>query len=81
MDTSELPAAALESVAFDLLEAADRRAAGNRLIRWVYQRYLEAVLFGRMEGSTGPIWKMLNQAGLGGTVMSVSTTKLIHFRV
>jgi len=50
----------------------DRRAAGNRLVRFVYQRHLEAVLYGRMEGSTGPIWKMMNQAGIGSTALSVS---------
>ena len=50
----------------------DRRAAGGRLVRFVYQRHLEAVLFGRAEGSSGPIWKLMNQAGIGSTTFSVN---------
>ena len=42
----------------------DRRAAGNRLVRFVFQRHLETVLYGRSEGSSGPIWKAMNAAGI-----------------
>jgi hypothetical protein len=30
------------------------------LVRWVYQRHLETVLYGRSDGSSGPIWKVMN---------------------
>ena len=50
----------------------DRRAAGNRVVRFVYQRHLEAVLYGRMEGSSGPIWKLMNQTGMSSTTLAVS---------
>jgi len=50
----------------------DRRAAGNRVVRFVYQRHLEAVLYGRSEGSSGPIWKLLNQTGMSTTTLAVS---------
>ena len=50
----------------------DRRAAGNRLVRFVFQRHLETVLYGRSEGSSGPIWKVMNAAGIGSTTMTVN---------
>lgn len=55
-----------------VITLTDRRAAGNRLVRFVFQRHLEAVLFGRMEGSSGPIWKLMNRAGIGSTALSIS---------
>ena len=33
-----------------VVSLTDRRAAGNRLVRWVYQRHLETVLYGRSDG-------------------------------
>ena len=51
-----------------VVSLVDRRAAGNRVVRFVYQRHLEAVLYGRIfEGSSGPIWKLLNQTGMNST--------------
>jgi hypothetical protein len=55
-----------------VVSLVDRRAAGNRVVRFVYQRHLEAVLYGRIEGSSGPIWKLLNQTGMNSTTLSVS---------
>ena len=55
-----------------VITLADRRAAGNRLVRFVFQRHLEAVLFGRTEGSSWPIWKLMNRAGIGSTTLPVS---------
>ena len=31
-----------------VVSLVDRRAAGNRIVRFVYQRHLEAVLYGRI---------------------------------
>ena len=50
----------------------DRRAGGHPLVRFIFQRHLETVLYGRTEGSTGPIWKILNTSGLGATALSVN---------
>ena len=38
------------------------------------QRHLECVLYNRDAdgGSSGPIWKLLNQSGLGATALQVS---------
>jgi hypothetical protein len=61
-----------EGFTLPVITLTDRRAAGNRLVRFVFQRHLEAVLFGRMEGSSGPIWKLMNRAGIGSTALSIS---------
>ena len=37
-----------------------------------FQRHLEAILYGRIEGSSGPIWKVMNQAGIGSTTLQVN---------
>jgi len=50
----------------------DRRAGGQPPIRFVFQRHLETVLYGRSEGSSGPIWKLLNATGLGSTALQVN---------
>jgi integrase len=50
----------------------DRRAGGSPLVRFIYQRHLEVVLYGRTEGSSGPIWKLLNGSGLGSTALAVN---------
>ena len=55
-----------------VVSLVDRRAAGNRIVRFVFQRHLEAVLYGRIEGSSGPIWKLMNQTGMSSTTLSVS---------
>ena len=55
----------------------DRRAAGNRLVRWVFQRHLETVLYGRSEGSSGPIWKVMNQAGIGATTLAICKANVV----
>ena len=47
-----------------VISLTDRRAAGNRLVRFVFQRHLETVLYGRSEGSSGPIWKTMNAPAL-----------------
>ena len=38
-----------------VISLIDRRAAVNRVVRFVFQRHLEAVLYGHIEGSSGPI--------------------------
>ena len=55
-----------------VISLPDRRAAGNQIVRFVYQRHLEAVLYGRVEGTSGPIWKLMNQSGMGSTAMPVN---------
>ena len=35
-----------------VISLTHRRAAGNRLVRFVLQRHLETVLYGRSEGSS-----------------------------
>ena len=44
-----------------VISLTDRRAAGNRLVRFVFQRHLETVLYGRSVGrelrSHLSIWK------------------------
>ena len=55
-----------------VVSLTDRRAAGNRLVRFVFQRHLETVLYGRSEGSSGPIWKVMNTAGIGATTLVVN---------
>ena len=55
-----------------VVSLVDRRAAGNRIVRFVYQRHLEAVLYGRIEGASGPIWKLMNQTGMSSTTLAVS---------
>ena len=54
-----------------VISLTDRRAAGNRLVRFVYQRHLEAILYGRAEGSSGPIYKLLASSGMGSTTLTV----------
>ena len=49
-----------EGFTMPVVSLTDRRAAGNRLVRFVFQRHLETVLYGRSEGSSGPIWKVMN---------------------
>ena len=55
-----------------VISLTDRRAAGNRLVRFVFQRHLETVLYGRSDGSSGPIWKVMNTAGIGSTTMAIN---------
>ena len=55
----------------------DRRAGGNPLVKFVFQRHLESVLYGRTEGSSGPIWKMLNATGMGTTALPVSKASVV----
>lgn len=61
-----------EGFTIPVVSLTDRRAAGNRLVRFVFQRHLETVLCGRSEGSSGPIWKVMNAAGIGATTMAVN---------
>ena len=55
-----------------VVSLTDRRAAGNRIVRFVFQRHLETVLYGRSEGSSGPIWKTMNAAGIGSTTFPIN---------
>ena len=55
-----------------VISLTDRRAAGNRLVRFVFQRHLEAILYGRAEGSSGPIYKLLASSGMGSTTLTVN---------
>ena len=61
-----------EGFTMPVVSLTDRRAAGNRLVRFCFQRHLETVLYGRSDGSSGPIWKVMNQAGIGSTTLPVS---------
>ena len=61
-----------EGFTMPVVSLTDRRAAGNRLVRFCFQRHLETVLYGRSAGSSGPIWKVMNQAGIGATTLAVS---------
>jgi hypothetical protein len=56
------------------LQLRDRRAAGHPQLHWVFQRHLEATLYGRGAdgGSSGAIWKILNSTGLGSTALQVN---------
>ena len=49
------------------LQLRDRRAAGQPMLHWVFQRHLESTLYGRGAdgGMSGAIWKILNSTGLG----------------
>ena len=60
-----------------VISLTDRRAAGNRVVRFVFQRHLETVLYGRSEGSSGPIWKVMNTAGIGATTMPINKAAVI----
>ena len=42
------------------------------MVRFVYQRHLEMILYGRTEGSSGPIWKILSSTGMGATALAVN---------
>ena len=56
----------------------DRRAGGQPMVRFVFQRHLESVLYGRSEGSSGPIWKLLNATGMGATALQVSKVSVTN---
>jgi hypothetical protein len=68
-----------EGFTMPVVSLTDRRAAGNRLVRFVFQRHLETVLYGRSEGSSGPIWKVMNQAGIGATCCVISPAAIEAF--
>ena len=48
----------------------NRRAAGNPVLRFLFQRDVECVLWGRT--TSGPIYKVLNTSGLDATALQVS---------
>ena len=56
------------------LKLKDRRQGGRPLVYWVFQRHLEAILYGRdgSGGSSGAIWKLVSQTGLGRTSFLVN---------
>ena len=56
----------------------ERRAAGARPLYWVMQRHLECVLYNRSSdgGSSGAVWKLLNQSGLGSTALQVNAAAM-----
>ena len=56
----------------------DRRAGGQPIVKFVFQRHLESVLYGRSEGSSGPIWKLLNATGMGATALQVSKVSVTN---
>ena len=56
----------------------DRRAGGQPIVRFLFQRHLESVLYGRSEGSSGPIWKLLNATGMGATALQVSKVSVTN---
>ena len=66
-----------EGFTMPVVSMTDRRAAGNRVVRFVFQRHLETVLYGRSDGSSGPIWKVMNAAGIGATTMPINKAAVI----
>ena len=48
----------------------NRRAAGNPVLRFLFQRDVECVLWGHT--TSGPIYKVLNASGLDSTALQVS---------
>ena len=56
------------------VQMRDRRAAGDRLISWIFQRDLEKVLYHRENdgGTSGAIWKLLNEMAMGATPLGVN---------
>ena len=58
-----------EGLTFPCITMLNRRGGGAPIIlRWVFQRSLEILLFRRTDGgSTGAIWKALNNTGLQST--------------
>ena len=58
-----------DGLSFPCVSLLNRRGGAHRMLRWVYQRHLEILLFNRGEsgGSSGAIWKALSQAGLDST--------------
>ena len=61
------------SLSLPRVQLRDRRAAGHPQLQWVFQRHLETLLYHRSEGgSTGAIWKLLNQTGMGSTALQVN---------
>ena len=55
------------------LSLRERRPGHPTMLRWVMQRHVENVLFARSDGgSTGAVWKLLNQTGLGRTSLIVN---------
>ena len=59
-----------DGLSFPCVSLLNRRGGGApRMLRWIFQRHLEILLFnrGEMGGSSGAIWKALSQAGLEST--------------
>ena len=56
----------------------DRRAGGQPMVRFVFQRHLESALYRRAIGSSGPIWKLLNATGMGATALQVSKVSVTN---
>ena len=54
------------------LQVRDRRSAAKPRLFWIFQRHLERVLYNRESGSTGPIWKLLSENGMGRTSFQVN---------
>ena len=56
------------------LKLRDRRQAGRPMIQWVFQRHLEVILYARDDssGSSGAIYKLISQTGLGRTSLLVN---------
>ena len=53
-----------------VVDMRDRRSNGNPpLVRWVYQKHLEIVLFNTY-GQNSAVWKLLHQASLGRTTLT-----------
>lgn len=63
-----------EGFSLPRLQLRERRAAGSRPLFWVFQRHLECILYNREAdgGSSGAIWKLMNQCGLGSTALKVN---------
>ena len=56
------------------LTLRERRSGHPTTLRWVMQRHVEVILYGRTDGgSTGAVWKLLSVTGLGRTALICNT--------
>ena len=61
-----------------VIDLRDRRnAAHPPLVRWVYQKHLEIILFNSY-GESGAVWKLLNQASLGRIARPLRRRVVLH---
>ena len=66
-----------EGFSLPVVSLRDRRSNGQSpLIRWVFQKHLEIVLFGTY-GQNSAVWKLLHQASLGRTTLHTPVSVVV----